>query len=317
MPERGWVSMEWQGQLVYAKAGEWIVGLERPQPTFGPSGELIDLNIEWAGPNTPPDPELQRYLQESDVDITFGGYAGSRDIFLVRTPESVTYEQLAAALAGLPKFSHVGPNAIDLAAGAPPSGQAGGELAAGGDVTVRVARGTLRVQGDNAANAVGIAAGPTVGEFIVRPQGGTTLNGQSGPVTLTGVTRGIRAKLGAGDDRLSVTGPALPGDVSLDLGRGTDALTLDGTSIGRNLAVRGAPGAKTLDLRGVAVAGRTALATGSDADAVSLVDSTFTGRATIRTGGGDDSLTGSAVFAAGRSIEDGPGEDVVTIIEGL
>lgn len=104
--------MELQGQAIYAKAGEWIVGLERPRPTFSPDGELLDLNIEWAGPTTRA-PELQASLDRLPLEITFGGYAGSKDIFLARTPASVTLNELRAALQDLEKFSYVGPNAID------------------------------------------------------------------------------------------------------------------------------------------------------------------------------------------------------------
>lgn len=312
------VEIEWQGRPTYQKAGEWILGFEHEAPTFDERGNLVDLNIEFAGPATPVAPEVQQRFDQLGLGIRFDEYLGVTHQMVIDVPRDVTFERLNETLQRLPDFAYVEPNAASFVpVGGSPNSPGIPVVPPGGAVAVRVNRGVLSIRGDGSANAVTIVVGSAPGEFVVSGAAGTTVNGQAGPVTLAGVTRGLRAKLGAGDDRLSVTAPALPGDVSVDLGRGTDALALDGAAVGGNLAVRGGAGSKTLDFQRVRVAGRTALATGADADAVNFVDSTFVRRATIRTGGGDDALRGTAVFAAGRSINDGPGEDSVSIIDAV
>jgi len=190
-----------------------------------------------------------------------------------------------------------------------------------GNVIATVANGSLVVRGDGDANQLIIELGPildvvgAVPTVTITGLDGTTINGQSSPANFAQVTRDLRVKLAGGDDVLTLRVMSTGRDLSVDLGRGADAVTLDGVAVGRNLAVRGAGGPKSLDLRNVTVAGRTSLATGAQADTVSLADSTFTGKATIRTGAGDDAITGTAVFAAGRSINDGPGEDAFTIVD--
>jgi hypothetical protein len=70
MDEHGLISMEWQGQQIYARAGEWTVGFERPEPTIDADGERHS-NIERAGPATPADPDLVAALDSLGLGITF------------------------------------------------------------------------------------------------------------------------------------------------------------------------------------------------------------------------------------------------------
>jgi subtilisin family serine protease len=105
----GLVSLSWQGSEVYAKAGEWIVGFKRQAPTFSAEGDLIDLNIEWAGPATPA-PELQQQFDRLGLGIEFDHYLGSKDFVLIDAPQGVSFKELNAALGQLDRFSNVEPN---------------------------------------------------------------------------------------------------------------------------------------------------------------------------------------------------------------
>lgn len=184
-----------------------------------------------------------------------------------------------------------------------------------GDVAVRFARGGLSLRGDAGANAILIerdGAGPGV---RVTGQDGTTLNGQAGPLTFGAVTRDLKAKLGGGDDRFTISGVNVGRNLSLDTGEGKDAVALDGGRVGRCLSVKGKSGAKSVDVRFADVGGRTKVSTGNEADAVNLGGSTFAKRVSLSTGKGDDAITLASEFAKGRSVKDGPGND--SLVEGV
>ena len=183
-----------------------------------------------------------------------------------------------------------------------------------GDVSVSFARGTLSLRGDDLGNQV-LVEPDGAGGARVGGQDGTTLNGQAGPLAFAGVTRDLKVKLGAGDDRLAVSNLTVGRGLSVDTGAGADAVTIDGGRVGRDLSVKGKSGGKTVDVRFADVAGRTKVATGHEADAVGLTGSTFARKVSLNTGKGDDTITAAAAFEGGRRINDGPGED--SLVEGV
>jgi subtilisin family serine protease len=120
------VSLKWGGRDIYAKSGEWIVSLDRPEPVFSPEGELIDLKIEWAGPNDKA-PELQAQFDRSGLGLKFGRFLGSKDAILIDVPLGVTYDRLRTVLGAVPGFLNVAPNAVDWAGASTPNDTRYGE----------------------------------------------------------------------------------------------------------------------------------------------------------------------------------------------
>lgn len=103
LQENGLVDMEWQGQRIYAKANEWIIAFERSDP------------IQFIGPASPL-PEghegLISALENTGLGLSFLRYVGSTDAVLIFVPLDVSYPELDGALADLPRYKSVGPNAI-------------------------------------------------------------------------------------------------------------------------------------------------------------------------------------------------------------
>jgi hypothetical protein len=73
---------------------------------------------------------------------------------------------------------------------------------AAGNVTTSLVGGTLTIT-DNAAASTLTLSQPAAGEVTITPGTGTTVNGQTGPVTITGVTGGLDVNLGGGNDTLT------------------------------------------------------------------------------------------------------------------
>ena len=310
MRELNFISMEWQGKQIYARPGEWMVEFSHPPATTRPDG-TVDLGIEFAGPATP-GTEFQAQLDELGLGLRFKRYVGVKHTVLIDVPQGVSYEDLDAALKTLPNYLYVNPNAALLwfpaaSPGPDPAPRTEPEpepkpkpvrrllVEGGGDVTASVRGGVLVVRGDRAGNDLTVTQGPS--GLQLDGGGVTTINGQQGPVTFEGVTRGVRISLGGGDDRLVIDGTTVPGDVRVDTGRGADRVLVSADRIDGDLWIRGASGAKTVELNSTAVGGRTDIHTGKAHDAITLADSTFTGIVKVKGHRGDDAvLTPSSVF---------------------
>ena len=111
MDANGISSMTWQGKQTYVRKGEWIVSLETPEPTYGPDGELISLNVKWAGRDRRA-PEIQAVLDKTGSGLNFERYLGSEDVFLVTAPAQVTGNEVSTALRALNGVQQVSPNVI-------------------------------------------------------------------------------------------------------------------------------------------------------------------------------------------------------------
>lgn len=114
------VELPWQGRQVYAKAGEWILALERAAPEFDRNGNLVDLNVEWAGPSTPGD-ALQAKLDRLRLGIRFKQFLGAKDAALIQVPSHVSVAQLQSGLRRLDGFVRAEPNMCSAATAATPN----------------------------------------------------------------------------------------------------------------------------------------------------------------------------------------------------
>ena len=81
-------------------------------------------------------------------------------------------------------------------------------LVLAGNVLAKVSNGSLYITGDSAYNEISISQS-RVGELTIAGQAGTKINGSTRAIKLGGVTADVRATMGAGDDRIRLTGSSL------------------------------------------------------------------------------------------------------------
>ena len=98
-------------------------------------------------------------------------------------------------------------------------------LTPAGNVTAVFSEGSLLVTGDGADNAIRITQDSRREFTIASEDGTTTINGGSGPVTISGVARGVRVRLNGGNDMLFLGGEGagalrVERDLRVDLGGG-------------------------------------------------------------------------------------------------
>ncbi|MEA2710287.1 MAG: hypothetical protein QOF78_2888 [Phycisphaerales bacterium] len=181
-----------------------------------------------------------------------------------------------------------------------------------GSVTATVDHGNLTILGDAEANAIVVdQTGLAAGEVRILGTGGTTVNDQSAAVVLTGITRGVGIRTGAGDDTVTVRDINLPGTlwINADGGANTVALdnvdvaqslhitnesnvgvtvTIDDTTVGKHFRMETLGGGLNATIRALEVQAKTDIGSGNGDDTVLIDDSTFHGRAYLYTGKGDD-----------------------------
>jgi hypothetical protein len=185
-----------------------------------------------------------------------------------------------------------------------------------GDVLVNVVGGNLRIEGDVEANKILITAGAEAGTFVVTGLDGTTLGGETDPVTVTDV-RNIHVAMGDGDDLVAVAGASVRGHVAIRTGEGNDRVAVGTDGGAAELA-----GVLPEDLA-VEVRGSLSIATGAGADQVS-VDSTTA--ALVKVSAGDDNdvvnlgsdeslgdLTARLTARLGAHVDLGDGNDELTL----
>ncbi|MBB5037269.1 beta strand repeat-containing protein [Prosthecobacter dejongeii] len=116
------------------------------------------------------------------------------------------------------------------------------------------------------------------------------------PQIISGVTAGLTANLGAGDDAVTLNNAFFAKAVSINLGNGTNGFTMTDSNIGGAFSYTGGEGGD-----GVIFSGNFA---------------TVGGIATIKLGGGADDVTGTADrlnFGLGLTIDGGGGDDEVRL----
>ena len=135
-----------------------------------------------------------------------------------------------------------------------------------GNVNASVSNGNLIIQGNAGANVIFLDQ-PGLNVRTVRISGDstTTINHQTGPVILHGITGEVNINMGAGADSVALTGLTLPGKVSV-----------------------GGLGTVNVDLQSMVVQGKTKIVSGAGRDVITIDDSSFNGAVRLNTGGGKD-----------------------------
>jgi hypothetical protein len=139
-----------------------------------------------------------------------------------------------------------------------------------GNVAVLVSEGVLYFQGDDASNAVWVQATGQNQVTILPTDGTTTINGQSTPVTISGVTRGLYAKMGGGDDSLNIDGVSWDVALFVDMGDGNNALALSNCYLPRGATLVTGSGDDYVSIGGSDIRGTTFISTGDGNDTVNL-----------------------------------------------
>jgi hypothetical protein len=116
------------------------------------------------------------------------------------------------------------------------------------------------------------------------------------PQVISGVTAGLTANLGAGDDAVRFSNASFNKAVSINLGGGNNAFTMTDSNIGGAFKFTGGDGVDVVTFAGAFT--------------------TVGGGATIKLGGGGDDVIGSAtrvIFGKGLTIDGGSGNDEVRL----
>jgi hypothetical protein len=220
-----------------------------------------------------------------------------------------------------------------------------------GNVVAAVNKGTLTLTGDNFDNGIVVTSGPQIGQIYISPVAGsnTTINGQTSPVLLSGVSKDLVANMNGGNDVLEVldTGGipiSLPGkinvnmgagndyfyaynarttdSVSINAGTGSDAVILERVKIGNqnvnhnhnDLSITGQGGTDTFYIDNTTVARNLTIddhkATGDDT--VALLNSSVGGNVSVQTGNADDFVSGDHLSVGGQmKVSTNSGDDHV------
>ena len=148
-----------------------------------------------------------------------------------------------------------------------------------GNVTAVFDGTTLIIKGDNKSNQIIVGGSNT---YFIDPSGGTTVNGQSGEVSIPiGKIVPVSVDMGNGDDYVEL-GSIYTKDVSIAMGNGDDSVYLDGVAATGNLDVN--------------------TGNGDDSVAIGTLSAFASGSAHFNGGHGDDSLTGTSRLSAGGGL---------------
>jgi FG-GAP-like repeat len=104
-----------------------------------------------------------------------------------------------------------------------------------GNLTARLLVGSLVVTGDAESNTLAVTQ-TAPGSFTITTEDGTTVNGNTDPVTVSGVTRDLVLRLGRGNDR-----------VRFGAGFGGSGDVNETVAVSRDLVVDGGPGNNAID----------------------------------------------------------------------
>jgi subtilisin family serine protease len=101
------IKMDYNGQQIDARAGEWIVGLSHPAIHDAAGNVVVKHTFD-----TKPVEDALPGLDASQLGIQFDRYLGVDYLFSVTAPTTVSYDQLHTALGALPGFQFVEPNGV-------------------------------------------------------------------------------------------------------------------------------------------------------------------------------------------------------------
>jgi len=187
-----------------------------------------------------------------------------------------------------------------------------------GNVSISLSRGHMEIQGDDASNDVLIIA--ENGNLIARGLDGTTVNGQTGDVTLltgaTSIEKNLKARMNGGDDVLTLSGVSFGRNAKIWGGTGNDKIGLNDVFVGNDLKIWTHSGNDGVWLNDVTVDDDLRLDTGKGDDIV-FVDSTATGddMRIIARKGSNDVRIDSAQVGDDLKLKTGNGADDVAITD--
>ncbi|AMV24402.1 hypothetical protein VT84_08395 [Gemmata sp. SH-PL17] len=156
-----------------------------------------------------------------------------------------------------------------------------------GNVQVMLFDGTLYVAGDDLGNQIWIAGTGSSSVTIRALDDTTTINGQAGPISVSGIKHDLYIRMFGGDDQLLVTSTRNKGTLNVDTGDGNDTL-------------------------GISDAGHrseSTLATGAGNDTVILNGSVFRRYVYLDTGAGDDTVIASSIGVTDFGVFNPAGSD--------
>ncbi len=173
-----------------------------------------------------------------------------------------------------------------------------------GDVLAVVSGGNLSLTGDELANHVVIdQSGLAAGQYRVSSGSDpTTINGQAGPLLLSGVTGKVRLKMKGGNDSVEIRNVSAARDLRLDGGDGDNSFTIEQTDVGRNLKIRNRDGSDQITLHDVSVAGKAEIRSGDGGSQVHVGAVTVGRNLKIKAGDGLDTVEVHDETAIGRDL---------------
>jgi len=158
----------------------------------------------------------------------------------------------------------------------------------GGDVTARVANGSLILVGDEFDNEITIdQVGLQSGQYRISSVQ-TTINGSSEPVIVEQVTRDILAFMGRGDDSVAFSDIAAPRNIIINGGLGDNVVTVSASTIALNLTVRNGGGDDIFELLGSTVNGHLSVVNGRGGSQTTIAASSIGRHVNVRNNFGLD-----------------------------
>jgi hypothetical protein len=174
-------------------------------------------------------------------------------------------------------------------------------VAPAGLINVAVSSGVLQLKsiaGSDGDEVVTVSS-QSDGSYLLTPGAGVLLRiggaDLDTPQAIRGVTKGMQASLGAGDDSLTLNEAQFTGAISVQLGTGDNTFTLQDSRVGSGVKVLGGDGTDTISITGslVLIDGglQAILGPGTDAVVVSAFSSSIGGNVKIDLGTGADTVT--------------------------
>jgi hypothetical protein len=188
-----------------------------------------------------------------------------------------------------------------------------------GNVTAALSHGSIVIKGDNFDNSITVTSGG-LNRITVT---GNTVNGlmtsvngtPNGSVTIPDVTKGMKIKMGLGNDVVTVNSVTINGKSYIKGGAGLDTITVNTSTFNSKFDVAGGAGADHITLMGTSVAGRSIVTGGANPDHVTLTSSNF-GRLAVGLGLGDDNLSISNTSVTTETALNG-GRGINTFDQGI
>lgn len=187
---------------------------------------------------------------------------------------------------------------------------------AAGNVTAVVQRGSLKITGDDAGNAIHVVPGGAPETWDVESLDGvTTVNGSLAAFHAVGVENNLKIDMLQGDDEVLLEDATLANDVEMVGGVGSDHLEIEDSHIGGNTRISGGTEDDTVVFGTSSFGGSVVVQTEAGADTVTLDLVTASDRVKLSTGTGEDGIGigGGSQFFDAVTIAVANGNDAVAI----